>query len=103
MPNQALTHHYLSDNTEAIVNTYVQGYLEHVEEDVTKKEKVINSICKKLQSVEENLYRKEGIHPDIFNPNSILGVEKEYFRKVKLIEDVMKSEVHTIFKASAPE
>lgn len=98
LTNEALSHHYLSENTEAIIYRYVQGFLEHTDEDVDKTEKVIYSICGKLKSIEDNLYKKEGIHPDTFSRNSILGVEKEYFLKVKLIEDVMKSEVHTIFK-----
>lgn len=100
LKSKAIAYEYLSENTEAIVNTYVLGYLDESKEDFEKSEKVIRKICEQLQIVEDNLYKKEGIHPNTFSKNSILGVEQEYFRKVKFIEDVMRSEVHTIFEES---
>ena len=92
------SHRYLSENTEAIINKYVQDYVENTKEDVKTVEKVVNTICRQLKSIEDNLYKQESIHPDTFSKSSILGVEKEYFLKVKLIEDLMKSEIDTMFK-----
>lgn len=98
MNKQVLAQNYLSENNQAVINTYVKDYLEETEEDAKKSEEVVASICKDLKEKEAKLYKKEHIHPDTFSRNSILGVEKEYFRKVKLIEDIMKCEIHSAFK-----